>query len=280
MPSTREILKQTGLTDQQIDALDANVLKGFDTVLTTSEQQALEAQKARDAAELAHRAQKELYETQIAPALDGWGSEKATLEATVEFYRKQNEGARAAGFLPKDAPGYQPTGADEKRDQNGRFVPGPTGSPQFLTADEGIKAVSNVTWVMSEYQRLHNAPLPDDFETLMRESIQNKLPFRDHVSRKYNFDGKRQEIAAARQKEHDDKIAKETEERINKQWAEKLSNNPNTNVGVPSQFDTIRRGIDAKTVADPLTMTKDQRHAATRSMIHKDLAETMAGTVH
>ncbi len=276
MPSTRDILKQTGLTDQQIDALDANVLKGFDTVLTTADQHAAEATRAREAAELAQRAQRELYDTQIAPALDGWGSEKATLEATVEFYRKQNEGARSAGFIPKDAPGFTPPAADDKRDQNGRFVPGPNGSPQFLTADEGIKAVSNVTWVMSEYQRLHNAPLPDDFETLMRESIQNKLPFRDHVSRKYNFDGKRQEIAAARQKEHDDKIRAEATAAAEKSFAEKFGNNPNTNVGVPSQFDTIRRGLDAKTLADPLTMTKDQRHAATRGMIHKDIADNMA----
>ena len=84
MPSTKEILKATGLTDEQINALDAKILSSFDTVLTT-------AQQERDAAELASRAQRELYDTQIAPALDQWGNEKATLEATAAFYKTQAE---------------------------------------------------------------------------------------------------------------------------------------------------------------------------------------------
>ncbi len=101
MASVRDILKQTGLTDEQITAMDAKTLSGFETVLTTAEQE-------RNAAELANRSQRELYDSQIAPALDAWGVEKAQKDAEIAFYKTQAEGARGAGFIPKDAPGYVP----------------------------------------------------------------------------------------------------------------------------------------------------------------------------
>src|SRR5712691_8202577 len=262
--TTREILKQSGLTDAQIDALDAKILTGFDTVLTTATSAQTQAQKDKDAAELAQRAQQDLYSGQIAPALDAWAIEKAQKDAEVAFYRTQAESAKAGGFIPKDAPGYV---APAARDGEGKFVAGGNqvpGSPAYLTAQDGIKAVSNVTWVMSEHQRLFGQPLPDDFETLMNEAVQNRMPFRDYADKKYGFAAKKAEIVTAKQKEHDDKIAKDTEARIRKEIAEAGGNNPMVRQGVTSQFDKVKAAVSAGTRKDPLTMNAEQRRAQTR----------------
>jgi hypothetical protein len=261
------------MTDEQINALDAKILSGFDTVLTT-------ATADREAAELAKRAQEQLYSDQIAPALDGWANEKAQKDAEIAFYRAQAEAAKAGGFVPKDAPGYKPPQQDPG---TGRFVPGANpvpGSPAYLTAQDGIKAVSNVTWVMSEHQRLFNQPLPDDFETLMNESVAQRMNFRDYVDKKYGFAAKRQEIATAKQKEHDDKIAKDTETRIRKEYAEAGGNNPNVRTGLPSQFDKVKAATAAGTRKDPLTMGAEERRAQTRANIHTELNDNAAATIN
>lgn len=282
MPTVQEILKQSGLTDEQIAALDTKAVTAFSGVLTAAEQAQLSAQQAREKAELETRAQQELYSSQIAPALDAWANEKAQKEAEIAFYRTQAEQAKAGGFIPKDAPGYTPPAADPARGADGKFVPGTNGSPVFMTPDQGIKAVSNATWAMQEHFRLYGQPMPDDFDAILQESTQQRMPFKDYVAKKYNFDAKRNEIAAARQKEHDDKIRAEAKAAADKEWAERVGGNPNVRVPVgPSQFDAIRRGVDAKTFKDPLSFgTKEERRAATQQMIAKDLADNAAATVH
>ncbi len=278
MPTVQEILKASGIDDATIAALDSKVTSAFGAVLTTAEQAQQSATTAREAAELATRTQRELYDTQIAPSLDAWANEKAQKEAEIAFYRTQAEQAKAGGFVPKDAPGY--VAPDPARAPNGQFVPGPNGSPQFMTPEAGLKAVSNVTWVMSEHQRLHGAPLPDEFETLVNEAVAQRMPFRDYAAKKYNFDARRSEIAqAAKQKELDAYAASKVEEN-NKQWAERTGGNPMVRVPQQSQFAEIRRGVDAKTVKDPLSMSREERRAATQQMIHKDLADHAAATVN
>lgn len=277
--TTRDILKQSGLTDAQIDALDAKIVSSFDTVLTTATTAQTQAQKDKDAAELAQRAQQELYSGQIAPALDAWAIEKAQKDAEVAFYRTQAESAKAGGFLPKEAPGFVPPA----RDGEGKFTAGANpvpGSPAYLTAQDGIRAVSNVTWVMSEHQRLFGQPLPDDFETLMNESIQNRMPFRDYADKKYGFATKRAEMVATKQKEHDDKIAKDTEARIRKEFAEAGGNNPMVRQGVTSQFDKVKAAVSAGTRKDPLTLNAEQRRAQTRQNIQTELTDNAAATIN
>ncbi len=277
--TTREILKQTGLSDAQIDALDTKVLGGFDTVLTTAAQAEKSAREAKEASELAQRAQQQLYDTEIAPSLDRWANEKAEADRMVAFYRAQAESAKAGGFLPKDAPGYVPPA----RDGEGKFVPGANpvpGSPAYLTAQDGIKAVSNVTWVMSEHQRLFGQPLPDDFETLMNESLQARMPFRDYTDKKYGFSTKRAEITANKQKEHDDNIRKETEAKLRKEYAEAGGNNPMVRQGITSQFDKVKAAEKTGQRHDPLKMNADQRRQQTRQVIQAELQDNAAATIN
>ena len=271
-PSTRDILKQTGLTDAQIDAMDANVLKGFDTVLSTAATAETAAQAAQaDAAEKL-RLQQQLYENDIVPALNNWGTEKATLEAERDFYRTQAQGAKTAGFIPKEAPGYKPP---ENRDPgNGQYTAGGNpvpGSPGF-TAAQGLEAISNATWYSQEHMRLYGTPPADDFMTLVTEATQNRRPFKEYVEIKYKFGEKRNEIAATKAKEHDDAIRKEVAAAKDKEWAEKVGNNPMVRQGVPSQYDKISAATKAGQLKDPLTLSPEQRRGQTRQAIATEMA--------
>jgi hypothetical protein len=264
-PTVKDILKQTGITDEAIAAMDANAMKAFETVLSTA------AAAQEQAAELERR-QRDLYDSQIAPALNQWGSEKATLEAERDFYKKQNEGARAGGFVPKDAPTH--TAPPVQDPGTGRFVAGANavpGSPGF-TAAEGLEAISNATWYGQEHQRLFGQPAPDDFMSLVREATDNRYKFRDYVEKKYKFAEKRTEIAALKQKEHDDKIRKEATEAADKVWAEKVGNNPMVRQGVPSQYEKIQAGVKSGALKDPLTLSAEARRTQTRQNIAADMA--------
>ncbi len=71
--------------------------------------------------------------------------------------------------------------------------------------------------------------------------------FETFVQKKFDFQGKRQQLAAARQKEHDDAIAKAAEERVNAEWATRVGSNPNLLVARPSQAPFIPpRASDGK----------------------------------
>jgi hypothetical protein len=165
MPTVSELLKQSGLTDEQIAALDPKMVSSFSGILTSadSERQAAQqaaakaeaerkaaaedaakaeqehqaAMKAKEEAELADRSWRQFYDESVTPALNTWGTEKANLEAQLAFYRAQNDAARAGGFVPQDAPGYVPQALDpsnasaaQPRDPKGRYVAGAaTGTP-------------------------------------------------------------------------------------------------------------------------------------------------------
>ncbi len=278
MPTVAEILEASGLSKEQVAALDAKVLTGFQGVLSASEQAAESARQHREAAELARRAQEQQYSEKIAPALDQWGNESATLKAENAFYKAQAEAAKANGFIPRDAPGYVPPAADPNagRAPNGQFVAGAgavPGSPAYMTQGEVVKGISNATWVIAEHMRLHGAPPPDDVETLLTEATAQRMGFKDYAAKKYNFDARKAEITAAAKQKERDAIVRETEDRVKKELAEQFGNNPNVRSASPSQFTELKKGIESKTMKDPLLQSKQERHASTQSLIHRDLVD-------
>lgn len=241
MPTVLEALKATGLTDEQISALDKRVVDTFGNVLTNAEQLRAQADKdkadasaetakaetqrqaavaAQEAAELAQRSNKDFYDTTIAPALTGWEDKEKTLQqliadskAEAAFYKTQAEAAKDSGFVPKDAPKFtaQIPNADPARNDKGQYVanaPGATpGSPTLI--DEMRSAFTDTTWAMQEFQRLTGGQyLPDDITLLGREAATQKLPFRDYVERKYNFPAKREDMKRKQQEAHDDEVKK------------------------------------------------------------------------
>src|SRR6266849_8460359 len=89
--TVEEILKQTGLSDEQIKALDPKVTTSFTTILST-------AQQAQDKAELAQRATNEKFENEISPALDAWANDKAAQDAKIAAYEAALKAAAEGGF--------------------------------------------------------------------------------------------------------------------------------------------------------------------------------------
>jgi hypothetical protein len=270
MKSVEEVLRETGLSEEQIKALDPKVTTGFTTILSSASQ-------AQEAAELAKRAQSEQYDSQIAPALDSWANDKANLEATVAFYKTQAENAKAGGFLPAEAPNAPPAGTPGRAAATGQFVAGKNevpGSPQYMTRQEGFAAVSNTQWVLAEFMRLNNGAVPpDDIETIANEAVAQRMSLRDYASKKYEFPAKREAIKAAEQKKHDDAIRAETTAEVDKKWAERGGNNPNIRQAEVSRFATLDKAVKEGARPDPLKMGREQRHQATRQVIAKEIAE-------
>lgn len=334
MPTVQEVLKQSGLNDEQIAALDAKAITAFTGVLTTAEQaqkaaqeaaakaeqdrqaavQATEkaeqeriaAKAAQDAAEIAKRSNEQFYDESIAPALNNWGTEKANLEAQAAFYRTQNEAARAAGFVPTEAPGFQPQNPqqpnNQQRDSQGRYVagaPGSTpGSPTFTMEDIDQRlgnGISNVGWAIQEYARLNPGGfLPDSFDKLTQEANGARLPFRDYVARKYDFAGKQAEQQRKAAEEHDAKVREEEAapykqklaeaetakqkaiEETDRKWAEKIGSNPDVRIAQPSRFADVARAVKANERPDPLNLNEQQRRQATSQAIRNEITEQAA----
>lgn len=271
--TVEDILRQNGITDEQMKTMDQKIMSAFALVLTEA------ANAQADGAEKL-RLQQKLYEDEIVPALNGWGNEKATLQAERDFYKTQAEGAKTAGFLPKDAPSYTAPNLDPSRDGSGRFVAGANpvpGSPGFVIGPEQIvTAVSNASWVMAEHQRLFGSPAPDDFEALMKEATSNRMGIKDYADRKYGFENKRKEMAAKKQQDHDDAIRKETRTAVEKEFFERGGSNPNLRTVQSSQYASVRKAVETGTVKDPLKMGPEERRQQTRTMIHSEIAENPA----
>ena len=332
MPTVQEVLKQSGLTDEQIAAFDAKAITAFTGVLTTAEQErktaaeaaakAAEERKAAteasakaeeerkaaaaalEAQELRKRSNDQFYEESIVPALNSWGNEKTQKDAEVAFYKTQLEGAKAAGFIPAEAPGFHlaentGTSATPTRDAQGRYVAGTQngtpGSPTFTmeAIDQRLgNGISNIGWAMQQYQKLSGGEfLPDSFDKLSEEATNSRLPFRDYVARKYDFAGKQAELQRKAAEEHDTKVRQEASapyeaklkeaeaarqkaiEETDRKWAEKIGSNPDVHIAQPSRFADVARAVKANERPDPLNLNDQQRRQATSQAIHHEIAE-------
>ena len=335
MPTVQEMLKQSGLSDEQIAALDAKAISAFSGVLTAAEQkeqaatqaavkaeqeriagqeaatkteqERQAAQAAQEAAEVARRSNQQFYDESIAPALNNWGTEKANLEALIAYYKAQNEGARAAGFIPAEAPGFQapqnagqpPNGGAPQRDAQGRYVaaaPGGTpGSPTFQGVEELRKEVGGALGVLTDiqwkYQSLYGSPMPISPTELVKRADALRLDPAAYAAHTFKFAEKEAEIAKKAAEEHDAKIRAEaaapyeaqlaaakmaTEEAIkatDRKWAEKIGSNPDVRISQPSRFADVARAQKAGERPDPLSLNEGQRRQATSQAIRQETAE-------
>ena len=311
MPSVAEILKSSGLSDEAIAALDAKVLAGFNTVLSTSEQErtaaqqaAAEAKAAQDAAELAQRANREFYDQTIMPSLTGWedkekqyAQEIANAKALAAFYEAQNKAAKESGFIATDAPGFDPTKVvTPARDGGGKFVAGgggTPGSPVFKMEEVENRigqGLDNSVWALQEYQRLSGGQfLPDSVSTLAQEASAVKLPFKDYVAKKYDFASKQAALqAAAKEKERQEWVAQATaplQEKLKQtetEWQQKLEakvkevserggNNPDVRRAAISNYPEVKKAVQEGTRKDPLSMTREERQVEMRRQIQADV---------
>jgi hypothetical protein len=202
MPTVAEVLKQAGLDDTQIAALDAKAIAAFGTVMTAAEQE-------RVAAETAQRAAQQMYENEIAPALNAWGTKETNLTAEMNYWKNLAEGAKAGGFIPA-APPFQ----GQPRNGGGQFVANENvvpGSPDFKKFEgEVTNAFGTVADVQWKYRTLYDGKeLPESPTALMAEAAALRIPFAEHVAKKFDFAGRDAAMKAAEQAKRDDAIRAE-----------------------------------------------------------------------
>ncbi len=262
-----EILKETGMTEEQIAALDPKVTTGFTTILSTAEQ-------AQNKAELAQRATNEKFETEISPALDAWANEKASLSSKIAAYDAALKAAEEGGFKIPDILKTAVVTPTPARATDGKFVPGTTGSPEFVKSlrdDLGasFSFVADTTW---KYRQLYGAEMPDSPTTIIREAAAQRMQPADYAAKKYNFAGKEAEKTAADAKAHDEAVAKAAVEENDKKWAERVGSNPMVRQGEESRFSAIRTAVSKNERPNPIGLTREERHRSTSQAIQKEIA--------
>lgn len=312
MITVAEVLRQTGFTEEQIKALDAKAITAFDGIISSAEKERHDAVAAREQAELAQRSNVEFYETKIAPSLTAWEEDKARIEneaarraAEAAFYRTQAEEARKSGFIPNDAPNFDPAKfippVQTSRDPQGRYVanvPGSTpGSPTFdvnqvyQRAGDAVGVLTDIQW---EHQKLFGQPLPISPTELVRQADAVKLDPKTYAARTFNWETRRQQMQQEEEKKRAEKIAadavapyeqrlKDAEEQskkslaeLDRKWAERIGSNPDVRMPQDSRYADISRAVKANELPDPLALNDQQRRQQTAQMIRKDLEATPA----
>jgi hypothetical protein len=273
MHSVEEILRQSGFTDQQITSMDQRAITAFSGVLS-------EADRQRQQAELERRSNIDFYDNQIAPSLVQWDEEKSRLEnekariaAEAAFYRTQAEQARASGFIPADAPGYQ-----QPRDTGGRYVAGTTGSPVFepqeivKRAGDGLATIADIDW--RHRQLFDGKPLPIAPSELIKQADARRMDPMTYAAQTFGFQKREEELQQQKQEAHDSQIRKDATAERDKYWAERTGSNPDVRMAMRSpEMTTVARAVKTGQLPDPLSLNEGERRAATRQAIRADLSE-------
>lgn len=323
MPTLAEVLKQSGLSQEQIDALDAKVMNSLGGVLTTAEQKeksaqdaavkaeadrkaaeasAAAAKSAQEAAELQKRSVDEFWQNTYNPGVAAWETEKSQLAkkaadeaAMAAFYKAQNDALREQGIILKEAPSFTtPVVNPDSTNGQGKFVPGPTGSPVFDTntvirrVGDGMNTIQNIMW---QHQKLYGTPLPIPPSELISKADAVKMSPMEFAARTFRFAEKEEELRQAEVKRHDDEIRASAAAEKENEWKKKMDereaefaakeklraeqggNNPDVRSGVSSRIPELQRKVETKEVPDPLMMNENQRRAQTARMIRDAISQ-------
>lgn len=232
----KELLKARGWTDEQISAAfaDPKTVEVLDDIFgtVTSERDTL---KARDA-----EWQKKLDE-EYNPAIAK--AEKAAAEARLKAanYEEQLKIAKDYGYLSSDEAEKRATeaaAAAAARNNSENYDPKrhPTYDDVAKFADAEGEAIALANDLNEEYRYLSGGKSLFEYETtingqsmrgmraLRQEAKAVRKDFGQYVSEKFDFAGKRRAMQEQRQKEHDEQVAKEAEDRVRREYAEKLGN--------------------------------------------------------
>ena len=261
MITVAEVLKKSGWSQEQIDALDSKAMSGFTGVLTAAEQveksstekeQAAQAaaakaeadrkaaesaqaaaKAAQDQAELSKRSVDEFWNNTYNPGVAEWEKQKTELAkiaadkaAEAAFYKAQRESYLGTfGIKPEDAPEFKPAAADPAKPAGG-FVPGKDGSPVFNPNEfigRATDGFNTLANIQWKYSALYGgAPLPISPSELIRQADALKLNPMDYASRTFKFAEKEEEQRQAAAKAHDDAIRAERDAAKDAEWKAKL----------------------------------------------------------
>jgi hypothetical protein len=147
------------------------------------------------------------------------------------------------------------------------------GSPDFKAFSSQVgQAIGNLADLQWKYRTLYGSEMPESPTKLAEEATAQRMSILDYAAKKYNFAAKEQELNTKKQQERDDKIRADAVAERDKHWAEKGGNNPMVRQAESSKFTEVNKAVAAGQRPDPLSMNKEQRHAATSAAIQKELA--------
>jgi hypothetical protein len=281
MPTVHQILRQSGFSDAEISSLDARASAAFTNILSTAERERQDAVTAREAAERQNLANRDWWESTVTPGLETWDAEKTRLasamtnaEAEVAYYKTLIEKAKGEGFVPRDAPSFEP---------GGHYTAGQTGSPTFVDpntliarAGDGFNTIADINW---KYQSLYGSPLPIPPSKLIAQADGMKLSPMEYAARTFKFAEKEAVIAEQKQKERDDQIRAAAAAERDKVWAERYSNGGPVGTARQSAMSEVSRATREGTRPDPLLQNDFQRRQTTRQQIHERIAEMQENSV-
>lgn len=287
MATWQEILKAKGKTDAEIQQIAAAVGTSgalFDEIIANAASQTTAAES-----KLAEATQKEnkinqFWKDEATPQINDAFSKVSQAQAEAAFYRTQAEEAKKLGFIAKDAPGFTPNpnpnpSPNPNPNPTPTFtpganpVPGSPGAPQYMTTAQASAALAGAAYLMTEHQRLFGEPLPD-LEALMTEANKTGTKARDVWEKKYNVEAKRTEIAAAAQKAHDDKVAKDAVDKYIQDNGSRQGNENTRGMRTSTHPEYIPKDTSGK--PDKMAWTDPLRGQKLRERMHEQAARDRA----
>jgi hypothetical protein len=180
-----------------------------------------------------------------------WEQKTQELQGSVTRLTNAEKRAATAEAAAAQRTAYLKSLKDQGYDVPDEMVGGASShtpeAPKYMTQDDFNKAsratapdLVSLTALSNEYYSLHGTPylgIEEDY----RAAQQAGKPLRDYARSKYNFDGKKQEIAQAADQKRIDAIV---EERVKTREAElqtKYGSNPETRSPMPSKFDKLSK---------------------------------------
>lgn len=191
----------------------------------------------------------QLRDTVYQPQISRAEEEAARIRLEAAGLREQVQIAKDYGYITAD----QQQEADRKQRERQALAAheyDPKRHPTFADVEKFAEAegqaIALASDLAAEYAYLNGGKSLFEYEaeidgrrmrgmTALREEAKRSRKNLDaYVSEKFNFRGKREEMSAKRQQEHDDAIAKAATEKANLEWAQRVGSNPNLRPAVPS----------------------------------------------
>lgn len=239
VPTIADVLKQSGFSQEQIDALDAKLIAGMKTALSGAEQveadalkkqqeavalaakaeadrkaaeeSAAAAKAAQEAAELQKRSVDQFWNDTYNPGVAAWEAEKAKLAKTAAdaaaeaaYYKAQREGyLKVLNIDPANAPEFVKPAPVKVEPTPGT----PTLVDPNAIASKVIDGAQTLTDIQWRYQSLYGGqPMPIAPSELVRQADAVKLSPADYAARTFKFAEKEAERLQAAAKAHDEEI--------------------------------------------------------------------------
>jgi len=278
MPSLAEILKQAGVEEEVISQLPPKVVEIATGYVSSAESKLTEAQKAeenaREQLRIAGLERKEIddYVAKYGADLTQLASLRADNEALQTYVKGlEKEGFKAS--IPALTAQPSPTAA----------VPGSPAIGGNATFDPKKFSDNVATFIAqsfdvnNEYQRLFGGPMPDSIETIAAEAQQARMSPREYAAKKYGFEQKKQERAAAEEQKKLEAAKTQAVEEFKRKQAEEMGSNPGLVRGQVSRNSVAPKIAKEEFHKSDGFVPARERRSRLLNNIHRDVAATRNG---